>query len=129
MAFSGRCQDLMWKAQHIVGEKGKRKIQVACQSQFFDFTKLFSSLQTQVISFLAFKFSPIIAEYKSEVIDSTYTIYGISRKKSRTSIDLLYHLKGVSSKPPYILIVIPVMFFSKSNLIIPQCGTREISSL
>jgi len=40
----------------------------------------------------------LIAEYKSEVIDSTYTIYGIS-KKSRTSMDLLYYLKGVSLKP------------------------------
>jgi len=33
MAFSGRCQDLMWKAQHIVGEKGKRKIYVSCHNR------------------------------------------------------------------------------------------------
>jgi len=34
---------------------------ISCHSQFFDFTKLFSSLQTQVISFSAFKFSTSIA--------------------------------------------------------------------
>jgi len=63
----------------------------------------------------------IIAEYKSEVIESTYTIYGIF-KKNRTLMNLLYHLKGVSPKPPYISIVIPVMSFSKSNLTISQTG-------
>ena len=50
--------------------------------QFFDFTKLFSSLQTQVISFLAFKFSPIIEAY-TVGLRRQYTIYGHSKEKGR----------------------------------------------
>ena len=38
-------------------------------------------MNTLIVSFLAFQFFTIIAEYKSEVIDSPFTIYGISKKK------------------------------------------------
>jgi len=47
--------------QHIGVGCSTRKLMTTCHSQFFDFTKLLSSLQTQVISFSAFKLSPIIA--------------------------------------------------------------------
>jgi hypothetical protein len=55
-----------------------------CHSQFFDFTKLFSSFQTQVISFLAFKFSPIIAEVGTNVLVSRGGFERIKAENNKT---------------------------------------------
>jgi len=68
-----------------------------------------------------------IAEYKSEVIDSTYTIYGIFKKKQDLDVPALSLKRGIL-KTSYISIVIPVMSFTKSNLIFSHVGLSPMKA-
>ena len=61
----------MGKAENLADSK----LSTTCQSQFFDFTKLLSSLQTQVIRFLAFELFPSIAEAEGFEWKRTYIPY------------------------------------------------------
>jgi len=52
-----------------------RKLMTTCHSQFFNLTKLFSSLQTLYESFLAFHFCTIIVSFNF-ALSASHIIYG-----------------------------------------------------
>jgi len=65
---------------------GLPKLSASCHSQNPRSSRFHYRLLSPLESFWAFQFYPIIAEYKSEAMDETHTIYGGNHRKGRAMV-------------------------------------------